>query len=92
MGTAPVIVPHALANENPEVDTHSQQSNSELEDCESDALPYDYGHHNESSRKFSNRVENTVGKGEIAIYEHLASKPGRGGSRAQNQGWGWGKD
>ena len=30
------------ANENPEVDTRSQESNSGTYDCEADALPHDH--------------------------------------------------
>ena len=45
LGTIPGLAPNVWANENPKVDTRSQESNSGPYDCEADALPHDHGHH-----------------------------------------------
>ena len=45
LGTTPVLVLNTWANENPKVDTRSQEPNLGPYDCEADALPHDHGHH-----------------------------------------------
>ena len=45
LGTTSVLALDMWANENPKVDTRSQESNLGAYDCEADALPHDHGHH-----------------------------------------------
>ena len=45
LGTTPALMPDVWANENPKVDTHSQELNSRSYDCEADGLPHDHRHH-----------------------------------------------
>ena len=43
MGSTPVLAQKVWANENPKIDTHTQELNLELYDCEVNALPHNQG-------------------------------------------------